>query len=171
MDAAELQQIARLVEMNRHQLTALGEQIEHLSSALVDHSELISALSSIEADKSDKMMIPLGSGTQLIVDNPNNPGVVIDIGSGIQAERPISEAIEILESRYTDIETLIKTLQTDFDEKEENVKQLASKFTAGAELLQSSEKEEPIIENESQEKTPPPKKRKRNVSGELTLDD
>ena len=46
MDAAELQQIARLVEMNTQQLTALGEQIEHLSSALVDHSELISALSS-----------------------------------------------------------------------------------------------------------------------------
>tara|TARA_B100000686_G_C16222726_1_gene680939 strand:+ start:85 stop:621 length:537 start_codon:yes stop_codon:yes gene_type:complete len=171
VDAGELQQIARLVEMNRQQLTALGEQIEHLSSALVEHREIISALSSINTDKSDKMMIPLGSGTQLIVDNPNNPTVVIDIGSGIQAERPISEAIKILESRFTDIEELIKSLQTDFDEKEENVKQLASKFTAGAELLQTTEKEEIINDDEIEDKQTSSKKRKRNISGELTLDD
>ena len=171
VDAAELQQIARLVEMNRHQLTALGEQIEHLSSALSEHREIISALSSITADESKKMMIPLGSGTQLIVDNPDNPGVVIDIGSGIQAERPISEAIEILELRYSDIEELIKTLQTDFDEKEESVKQLASKFTTGAESLQSLDEELPIDDTESTDKHSTPKKRKRNISGELTLDD
>ena len=170
-DAAELQQIARMVELNRHQLTSLGEQIERLSSALVEHQEIITALSSINTNESDKLMIPLGSGTQLLVDQPTNPGVVIDIGSGIQAERPVSEAIEILETRFSDIQELISTLQSEFDEIEEKVKQLANKFTESAESLQPIDKVQDDESNDSKEQLPPSKKRKRNISGELTLDD
>lgn len=170
-DAAELQQIARMVELNRHQLTSLGEQIERLSSALVEHQEIITALSSINTNESDKLMIPLGSGTQLLVDQPTNPGVVIDIGSGIQAERPVSEAIEILETRFSDIQELISTLQSEFDEIEEKVKQLANKFTESAESLQPIDEVQDDESNDSKEQLPPSKKRKRNISGELTLDD
>ncbi len=170
-DAAELQQIARMVELNRHQLTSLGEQIESLSSALVEHQEIITALSSINTNESDKLMIPLGSGTQLLVDQPTNPGVVIDIGSGIQAERPVSEAIEILEKRFSDIQELISTLQSEFDEIEEKVKQLANKFTEGAESLQSIDEVQADESDDSKEEQTPSKKRKRNISGELTLDD
>ena len=72
---------------------------------------------------------------------------------------------------YSDIEELIKTLQTDFDEKEDSVKQLASKFTTGAESLQSLDEELPIDDTESTDKHSTPQKRKRNISGELTLDD
>ncbi len=169
-DATELQQIARMVELNRHQLTSLGEQIESLSSALVEHREIITALSSINTNESDKLMIPLGSGIQLLVDQQENPGVVIDIGSSIQAERPVSEAIEILETRYSDIQEFISTLQAEFDEIEEKVKQLANKFTEGAESLQSID-EVQVDESDDSKEQPPSKKRKRNISGELTLDD
>ena len=170
-DTAELQQIARMVELNRHQLTSLGEQIERLSSALVEHQEIITALSSINTKESDKLMIPLGSGTQLLVDQPTNPGVVIDIGSGIQAERPVSEAIEILETRFSDIQELISTLQLEFNEIEEKVKQLANKFTEGAESIQPIDEVQDDESNDLKEQSSPPKKRKRNISGELTLDD
>mgnify|MGYP003731979279 FL=1 len=170
-DAAELQQIARLVELNRQQLTSLGDQIERLSGALVEHREIIAALSSINSNESSKLMIPLGSGTQLLVDHPTNPGVVIDIGSGIQAERPVSEAIEILEKRVSDIEELISTLQSEFNEIESKVKSLAAKFTEGAESLQSKDDEQNDEPTDIKEQQTPPKKRKRNISGELTLDD
>jgi prefoldin alpha subunit len=115
-------------------------------------------------------MIPLGSGIQLLVDQQENPGVVIDIGSSIQAERPVSEAIEILETRYSDIQEFISTLQAEFDEIEEKVKQLANKFTEGAESLQSID-EVQVDESDDSKEQPPSKKRKRNISGELTLDD
>ena len=170
-DATELQQIARLVELNRQQLTSLGEQIERLSTALLEHREIITALSSISTDESNRLMVPLGSGIQLLVDQLTNPGVVIDIGSGIQAERPVSEAIELLEKRYLEIQELISTLQSEFDEIEDKVKQLASKFTEGAEVLQSIEEEQIDEVNDSKEQQPSSKKRKGNISGELTLDD
>ena len=172
-DAAELQRLARLVDMYRQQLTALGEQIERLSQASVEHQEVIQALESLDDESSPKIMIPLGSGTQLVVDQLNNPGVVVDIGSGIQAEKKVSEAIVILNKRAAEIEELISTLQSEFNDTELKVKDLASKFTNDADALQAKENEEPPKE-EIEESTPvksTPKRRRRNASGELTLDD
>jgi prefoldin alpha subunit len=118
-------------------------------------------------------MIPLGSGTQLLVDQPNNPGVVVDIGSGIQAEKEVSEAIEILKKRVSDIEELISSLQSEFNDTELKVKDLAAKFTNDADELQAEENEQ-LAKEETEEQTPSkttPKRRRRNASGELTLDD
>lgn len=172
-DAAELQRLARLVDMYRQQLTALGEQIERLGQASVEHQEVIQALESLDDESLPRIMIPLGSGTQLLVDQPNNPGVVVDIGSGIQAEKKVPEAIEILKNRISDIEELISTLQTEFNDTELKVKDLASKFTNDADEMRAEENQQPP--KEETEKTPPPKttskRRRRNVSGELTLDD
>lgn len=172
-DAAELQRLARLVDMYRQQLTALGEQIERLGQASVEHQEVIQALKSLDDESLPRIMIPLGSGTQLLVDQPNNPGVVVDIGSGIQAEKKVPEAIEILKNRISDIEELISTLQTEFNDTELKVKDLASKFTNDADEMRAEENQQPP--KEETEKTPPPKttskRRRRNVSGELTLDD
>jgi prefoldin alpha subunit len=172
-DAAELQRLARLVEMYRQQLTALGEQIERLSQASVEHQEVIQALESLDDESLPRIMIPLGSGTQLLVDQPNNPGVVVDIGSGIQAEKEVSEAIEILKKRVSDIEKLISSLQSEFNDTELKVKDLAAKFTNDADELQAEENEQ-LAKEETEEQTPSkttPKRRRRNASGELTLDD
>jgi len=173
-DAAELQRIARLIEMYRQQLSALSEQIERLGEAIIEHQEVIRALESLVNDSSPKMMIPLGSGTQLLVDQMNNPSVVIDIGSGIQAERTVDEAVEILNKRISDIQELVTTLQSEFDETEAKVKDMASQFSAGAEELQDESEPEPKVEEDStppEQKKPTQKRRRRNVSGELTLDD
>jgi len=173
-DPAELQRLARLVDMYRQQLTALGEQIERLGQASVEHQEVIQALGSLDDESLPRIMIPLGSGTQLLVDQPNNPGVVVDIGSGIQAEKKVPEAIEILKNRISDIEELISTLQSEFNDTELKVKDLATKFTNDADALQTEEDEQPPIKEEAEEPTPAkttPKRRRRNVSGELTLDD
>jgi prefoldin alpha subunit len=172
-DAEELQRLARLVEMYRQQLTALGEQIERLSQAIVEHQEVIQALESLDDESLPRIMIPLGSGTQLLVDQPNNPGVVVDIGSGIQAEKEVSEAIEILKKRVSDIEKLISSLQSEFNDTELKVKDLAAKFTNDADELQAEENEQ-LAKEETEEQTPSkttPKRRRRNASGELTLDD
>ena len=48
-------------------------------------------------------MIPLGSGVQIVADIPPKTGAVIDIGSRVQAEKPLEEAIEILTRRTEEI--------------------------------------------------------------------
>ncbi|MBC8437944.1 MAG: prefoldin subunit alpha [Euryarchaeota archaeon] len=174
-DPTELQRIARLVDMNRQHLNSLGDQIDKLSHARNEHSEVIHSLKSLSENTSEKMMIPLGSGAQLTVDNPQNPGVVLDIGSGIQAERELPEAISILENRLADIDGLNQKLQAEFNSIEAKVKELAKKFTDSADSSsQENDYDEEISEdttNEPEIKVNKPKRSRRGFSGELTLDD
>ncbi len=170
-DAVDLQRLARLVELNRSQLNALGEQIQRLESGAEEHREVISALESLDNEERGRTMVPLGAGVQLPVKLPDNPGVVVDIGSGIQAERELSDAIGIMSKRLDEIDKLISTLSKEFTSTEEKVKQLASEFTSGAEALEGELPEEPTETESEDDDRKPTKRRRRSIGGELTLDD
>ena len=110
-------------------------------------------------------MIPLGSGVQLPA-SPTGDTVVIDIGSGVQAEKPRAEGITILEARLQEVEEVLITLQNEFAETETIVTELATTFTEAAKKLQQ-EAEPPL--DTSEEVAKPSRRRKRGT--ELTLDD
>ena len=171
VDGGELQQMAQLVELNRLKLERLGEQIQRLNAAVDEHREVLVGLKALSEDGSAKTMVPLGAGVQLVVDRPEDGGVVMDIGSGIQAERPITEAITMLEKRVTDIVQLIATLQAEFDETEGQVAELAQTFNQGVAQLQEVAKQDESDEEAEEKSGPPKKKRRRSIGGELTLDD
>jgi prefoldin alpha subunit len=171
VDGGELQQMAQLVELNRQKLERLGEQIQRLNAAVDEHREVLVGLKALSEKGGSKTMVPLGAGIQLVVDRPEDGGVVMDIGSGIQAERPITEAITMLEKRVTDIEQLVDTLQTEFDETEGQVSELAQTFNQGVAQLQEVAKQDESDEEAEDKSSPPKKKRRRSIGGELTLDD
>lgn len=167
----ELQRAAQLVELNRQKLERLGEQIQRLNTAVDEHREVLIGLKAISEDEGGKAMLPLGAGVQLVVDRSDDGGVVVDIGYGIQAERPILEAISLLEKRVTDIEQLVTTLSAEFDETETQVAELAESFNQGvAQLKEETQTDESIEEPEDKSNTSQ-KKRRRSIGGDLTLDD
>jgi len=96
MEQQELQRIAQLVEMNRQKMARIEEQVTKLTEIRLEQLGVISALKTLDTNQST--MIPLGAGVQLPA-SPKGDTVVIDIGSGVQAERPREEAISILEAR------------------------------------------------------------------------
>lgn len=173
--------MSRLVEMNRQQLTAIGEQIEVLEIAVAEHSESISTLNSLFTNDGETgVMIPLGGGAKISVGAPVGDGVLLDIGSGIQAEREYQDAIEILEQRRQSIEEVLQTLRAEFSSTEEKIKQLALQFTQGVENLEknpstplvSGGDETPTDSDEEDKSTITSRnRRRRNLSGEMTLDD
>ena len=171
VDGGELQQMAQLVELNRLKLERLGEQIQRLNAAVDEHREVLVGLKALSEDGGAKTMVPVGAGIQLVVDRPEDGGVVMDIGSGIQAERPITEAITMLEKRVTDIVQLVATLQAEFDETEGQVAELAQTFNQGVAQLQEVAKQDESDEEVEEKSGPPKKKRRRSIGGELTLDD
>ncbi len=98
---------------------------------------------------------------------PKGDTVVIDIGSGVQAEKPRSEAITILESRLKEVEEVLATLQTEFTETETIVTELATTFTEAAKQLQQVGEDEPEPAEAPQKSA----RRRRKHGTELTLDD
>ena len=164
MDQQELQQIAQLVEMNRQKMARIEEQITKLTEIRLEQLGVIASLKVLGTKQST--MIPLGAGVQLPA-SPDGETVVIDIGSGVQAEKPREEAIDILESRLSEVDEVLTTLQSEFADTEKIVTELASTFTEAAKSLQE-QADESTEESEAQSKTT----RKRRKHGtELTLDD
>jgi prefoldin subunit 5 len=108
----------------------------------------------------------LGAGVQLPASQKGD-NVVIDIGSGVQAEKPREEAITILEARLNEVDEVLNTLQTEFIETEKVVTELATTFTEAAKELQQ------IAEPQSEDTETPakPTRRRRKHGTELTLDD
>ena len=165
MDQQELQRIAQLVEMNRQKMARIEEQVNKLSEIRLEQLGVIAALKTLDSNQST--MIPLGGGVQLPA-SPKGDTVVIDIGSGVQAEKPREEAITILESRLNEVEEVMDTLQNEFTETETVVTELASTFTEAAKALQEQPVEE-TAEEEPSSATPSRRRRKRGT--EFTLDD
>lgn len=161
MEQQELQRIARLVELNRQKMARLEEQLSKLAEVRIEQLGVIAALQALQTGQST--MIPLGAGVQL----PAEPAdtVVIDIGSGVQAERSRREAVEILTARSGEVNEVIAALQREFDETERIVTELATTFTQAAEGAQEAESET------SEEAASTPRQRRRRRGGELTLDD
>ena len=166
----ELQRIARLVEANRERMEALEAQLRRLESVRMEQLNALKALESIPEGGSKGAMVPLGAGVQIITDIPSDYGAVVDIGSGIQAEKTRAEASEILSTRNKELSDLTERMKSEFDQLEANTIELANDFNEKMAKVEGSEEQQPQPAPESQEETPKRKPRRRRGT-ELTLDD
>ena len=165
----ELQRIARLVEANRERMEALETQVRRLVAVRMEQVNAVKALESIPEAGTKGAMVPLGAGVQIITDIPSDYGAVVDIGSGIQAERTRAEAAEILSTRNNELTDLTERMKTEFDQLEESTMALAGEFNDKMTLIESGEG--PKIPEAPASEEEPKRKTRRRRGTELTLDD
>tara|TARA_B000000441_G_C21697244_1_gene323546 strand:+ start:223 stop:750 length:528 start_codon:yes stop_codon:yes gene_type:complete len=172
VDKAELQRIAQQVELNRQRMESIEQQMSRLEQIRIEQLKTIETLSAIPDSGAKGAMIPLGSGVQIVADIPSKTGAVIDIGSRVQAEKPISEAIEILTQRTEEILELMNKMKMEFSAIEETTISLANVFNEQMTTLQSENIEEiPDKKEVLQDNSPNKPRKKRKRGTELTLDD
>ena len=166
----ELQRIARLVEANRERMEALEAQLRRLESVRMEQLNALKALESIPEGGSKGAMVPLGAGVQIITDIPSDYGAVVDIGSGIQAEKTRAEASEILSTRNKELSDLTERMKSEFDQLEASTIELANDFNEKMAKLEGTEDQQPQPSTEIKDEAPKRKARRRRGT-ELTLDD
>ena len=173
VDKAELQRIAQQVELNRQRMESIGQQMSRLEQIRLEQLQTIETLSAIPDSGSKGAMIPLGSGVQIVADIPPKTGAVIDIGSRVQAEKPLEEAIVILTKRTEEILDMINKMKIEFSSIEETTITLANVFNEQIALIKLEENQQiPEINSELKVNTPNKTQRKKRKRGtELTLDD
>ena len=172
-DAREdLQRIARLVEANRERMESLEQQMRRLESVRMDQMSALSALEAIPDEGKRGSMVPLGAGVQIITDIPADAGAVVDIGSGIQAERTREEAKAILATRNQELGALMDRMRSEFDELEATTIQLATEFNEKIAVVEGDTQPPPAEAQEAEEEKPATAKKPRRRRGtDLTLDD
>jgi prefoldin alpha subunit len=173
VDQAELQRIAQQVDLNRQRMESIQQQMKRLEQIRVEQMQTIETLSSISSKGAKGAMIPLGAGVQIVADIPPDAGAVIDIGSRVQAEKPRSEAIDILQKRTDEVLAIMNKMKVEFDSIEETTISLANIFNTQIATLQD-EKTPETLQPKPHTQSPPPAKisrKKRKRGTELTLDD
>ena len=165
----ELQRIARLVEANRERMEALEAQLRRLEAVRMEQVNALKALESIPEAGTKGAMVPLGAGVQIITDIPSDYGAVVDIGSGIQAERTRAEAAEILSTRNNELTDLTERMKTEFDQLEESTMALAAEFNEKMTAIESVDEPKAPVSSSADDE--PKRKTRRRRGTELTLDD
>ena len=181
MEQSELQRTARLVEMNRERFHEVQERIEQVINVLGEHdvtATILETLSKKNHDAEMKMHVSIGAGVTLTCQHPGGGegSTIVDLGSGIFAERTWSDAAALTRERMEELGSLLENLQSQSQQLETTITALAQTFTAAAEAQPKIE--EPVVVEET---TPPPseatdtqkpKRRRGGMFGnELTLDD
>jgi len=180
VEQSELQRTARLVEMNRERFHEVQERIEQVINVLGEHdvtATILETLSKKNHDAEMKMHVSIGAGVTLTCQHPGGGEgtTIVDLGSGIFAERTWSDAAALTRERMEELGSLLENLQSQSQQLETTITALAQTFTAAAEAQPKIE--EAIVDEEptpSPEATDTQKSKRRRggmFGNELTLDD
>ena len=181
MEQSELQRTARLVEMNRERFHEVQERIEQVINVLGEHdvtATILETLSKKNYDSEMKMHVSIGAGVTLTCQHPGGGEgtTIVDLGSGIFAERTWSDAAALTRERMEELGSLLENLQSQSQQLETTITALAQSFTTAAAETQPKV-EQPVVAEEPTPSpevidTSKPKRRRGGMFGnELTLDD
>tara|TARA_B110001452_G_C15240143_1_gene429316 strand:- start:3249 stop:3767 length:519 start_codon:yes stop_codon:yes gene_type:complete len=171
VDSTELQQMARLVDMNRQRLEEIQLQIDRVEAVQLEHDDTRQALNALSNGSSGH--IPLGAGVMVPI--PKNTTTIVDLGSGVFGERAPKDAAELVTKRLNDLSELKSQFESEATMLSQRIEELASTFERAAKEMSQSKEEMPqqAIPQITPQPTPEPapKRRRRGMGGELTLDD
>ncbi|MCJ7517783.1 MAG: prefoldin subunit alpha [Methanomassiliicoccales archaeon] len=110
MDERELQQSLASLELLRTQLQSLAEQQQIIQLSLEENSRAKETLLSLkDAPVDSDILVPIGGSSFAFTKVGSNSRVIIGVGSGISIEKPIDEAVKMIDSRIKEmVETFNK---------------------------------------------------------------
>ena len=160
---SDLQQIARMVDLNRQRLEEVQSQLTRVESVLFEHEETKTALEALS--NGSKGHIPLGAGVMIPISS--NLTTIVDLGSGVFGERTPEDASEIVSERYDDLSNLKQQFQTELSTVATRIEELSTTFDKLSKEITTTTQEETVDEKEAK----PKPRRRRRMGEELTLDD
>ena len=165
MNRDEIKRMSQIRELNQQKVIQLEEQIGKLDQIVQEHETVFRSLSHLSnSDDENNGMIPIGAGVQILIDYRDIKETIVDLGSGIHAERSLSDTINILDKRITELRTLIEQLVKEHDTTSRTIKEIDINISNEVKSLES--RQAPIPE-----KSKSKRKQRRRYGGELTLDD
>ena len=165
----ELQRLASLVEMNKTRLEEVGEQSERIYSVISEHESAIISLSAISSGRSGH--IPIGAGIMIPLQSTDEQKTLVDIGSGIIAEKNHDDAIEILQSRIKELNIVLQKMSAESQILQTEISKLSLDFTEVANRLQKPPSTQSSVQKSPDSEKEKPRKQRRRFGNELTLDD
>ena len=165
MNREELKNISQMRELQHQKIVQIEEQISKLDQVIQEHETVLRSLNQLTKVEDNEGMVPIGAGVQIPIKYTNIKSTIIDVGSGIHAEKSLEDTIKLLETRITELKELIDSLVEEHTTTTASIREINQRLEEAVNV----EEKQPQQENKNKEK--PQKKRRRRYGGELTLDD
>lgn len=122
----DLSRIAYEVQTYQQQGQFVQQQLSAIQGTITEIGAALGTLRGLEMAKDNEVLLPIGSGTHLKAKLTDTQSVLLNIGSDIIAEKPVDEAIQILEERVKRLEATRDKLQEGLLELSKRIEQLDS---------------------------------------------
>src|SRR4030067_2125410 len=110
----------------------LQQRMSMLNAAITDLSYANMTLDGVEKEKeSAELLVPVGGSSYVKVKLASSDKVVVGIGAGVSAEKPLAEAKEMLKERLGELEKSGGSAQRQFA-------QIAERINSGRSRLETS---------------------------------
>jgi len=168
----ELKNISQMRDLNHQKISQIEEQISKLDQVIQEHESVFRSLTQLGKSEDSEGMVPIGAGIQIPIKYTNVKSTIIDIGSGIHAEKSIEETIKLIGTRIDELKTLIDQLVEEHSTTSNSIKELTTKLEEAISTQQATnQNESKSSDQQKSTESKPPKKKRRRFGGELTLDD
>jgi len=109
----ELQKYMILLEQYKEQINQLEMQSQYLQAAVMDYNKAKVTLENLsKTDDGSETLIPIGGGAFVYASLKNTSKVLIDIGSGLAAEKNFDDAIKKIDGRLENLQKNQERLNT-----------------------------------------------------------
>ena len=110
MNEKELQQSLATLELYRAQLQSLAEQQQLVQMSLEENARAKETLSNFKSAPIDsEILVPVGGSSFVFAKIGSNSKAIVSIGSRVSLEKPIEDAMKMIETRINElVETFTK---------------------------------------------------------------
>ena len=168
--------------MNRERFHEVQERIEQVINVLGQHdvtATILETLATKDHASAMKMHVSIGAGVTLTCQHPGGGEgtTIVDLGSGIFGERSWSDAAALTRERMEELGALLENLQSQSQQLEATVTNLAQSFNSATEMMkreEASDSQEAAKGDDLPMELPEAKQQRRRggmFGNELTLDD
>ena len=168
--------------MNRERFHEVQERIEQVINVLGQHdvtATILETLATKDHASPMKVHVSIGAGVTLTCQHPGGGEgtTIVDLGSGIFGERSWSDAAALTRERMEELGALLENLQSQSQQLEATVTNLAQSFNSATEMMkreEASDSQEAAKGDDLPMELPEAKQQRRRggmFGNELTLDD
>lgn len=101
----ELQKYMILLEQYKEQINQLEMQSQYLQAAAMDYNKAKITLENLsKTEDGSESLIPIGGGVFMYASVTNTSKVLMDIGSGLVAEKDFDDAIKKIDKRLEELQ-------------------------------------------------------------------
>ncbi|MCD4843088.1 MAG: prefoldin subunit alpha [Methanosarcinales archaeon] len=121
----DIQKMAVSHQQMEYQAQAIAQQINLVKASIDDCNKAIYTITELEGiEEEHEMLIPIGSGANIMAKIIKADKVIIEIGAGVNVEKNLDEARENLIARKEELTKFHEKLQTDLNELVAKMKEI-----------------------------------------------